>query len=219
MQFVPYFKRCVCVLTTVAVTCVCHRFTVADQPENLASALTPLVSALSGRTSQFEIGGHIVVPLDGSAMSFEVRMVRYDDESFDFEIAHADYAIEIRRRADITAMALPEHGTVFIGRGDVDAADSLQPKSILDRLISKSSGLSAVSFGLNLLAAGDIEATLQGLLASAKFVHDPGKGCWKSDDATISCLKEQSISVNAKDVTVSLNPKADVGASPSTEAG
>lgn len=46
----------------------------------------------------------------------EIRMLRYDDESFDFALTHAEYAIEIRRRADVTAMALPIHKTVFIGR-------------------------------------------------------------------------------------------------------
>lgn len=194
-----------------------QQFAAADQPQDLASALTPLVSALSGKTPQFEISGQVVVPIDGKPQPIEIRMLRYDDESFDFALTHAEYAVEIRRRADVTAMALPIHKTVIVGRGDVDAANSLKPLAIAERLVSKSSSLGTVSLGLNLLAAGDIEATLRGLLASANFIHDPSKGCWKSDDATVTCPKDQSISVSAKDVTVSLDTKSNVGDAPSAE--
>lgn len=110
----------------------------ADHPKDLASALTPLVSALSGKTPQFEITGQVVVPIDGKPQPIEIRMLRYDDESFDFALTHAEYAIEIRRRADVTAMALPIHKTVIIGRGEVDATNSLKPLAIADRLVSKS---------------------------------------------------------------------------------
>jgi len=217
MQCLNHFKRCVLLVTTVVLVCVGHRLTVADQPKDLANALTPLASALSGRLPQFEVTGNVTVPIEGSTMPFDVRMVRYDDESFDFAISHPDYAIEIRRRADVTAMALPKHGNVFIGRGAVDAKDSLQPKAITDRLISKSSSLGMVTLGLNMLAAGNIESTLKGLLAAANFVHDPTKGCWNSGDATVRCPKEQSISLNANDISVSLNTQTQVGTAPSAE--
>ena len=193
MRFGHSTKRCVLLMAFSVLVCIVQGLAVADQPKDLASALTPLASALSGRMPQFEVTGHVSVVIDGSTQPIDVRMVRYDEESFDLVLTHADYAIEIRRRADVTAMALPKHGTVFIGRGSVDAADSLKPMAIADRLISKSSSLGTVSFGLNLLAAGDIEATLRGLLATANFIHDPSKGCWKSGDATVSCPKEQSI--------------------------
>ena len=117
----------------------------ADQPKDLASALTQLVSALSGKMPQFEISGQVVVPIDGKSQPIEVRMLRYDDESLDFALTHADYAIEIRRRADVTAMAMPIHKTVFIGRGPVAAAESLKPLAIADRLISKQSSFGTVS--------------------------------------------------------------------------
>ena len=217
MRFGHTIKRCVLVVALAVLAGAGPRLALADQPTDLASALTPLASALSGRMPQFEVTGHVAVPIDGRTQPIDVRMVRYDEESFDLALTHADYAIEIRRRADVTAMALPKHGTVFIGRGSVAAADSLKPMAIADRLISKSSSLGTVSFGLNLLAAGDIEATLRSLLANANFIHDPSKGCWKSGDATVTCPKEQSISVSAHDVNVSLDTKAEVGTAPSAE--
>lgn len=198
MRFGCSMMRCLLALAVAVLPCVCQGLAVADQPKDLASVLTPLASAFSGRMSQFEVSGHIAVPIDGSTQPIDVRMVRYDEESFDLALTHADYAIDIRRRANVTAMALPKHGTVFIGRGSVDAADSLKPMAIADRLISKSSSLGSVSFGLNLLAAGDVEATLRGLLANANFIHDPSRGCWKSGNTTVMCPKEQSISVSTK---------------------
>ena len=93
---------------------------------------------------QFEITGQVVVPIDGKPQPIEIRMLRYYDESFDFALTHAEYAIEIRRRADVTAMALPIHKTVIIGRGEVDATNSLKPLAIADRLVSKSSSLGTV---------------------------------------------------------------------------
>ena len=217
MRFCKTLKGCVLVLAFAVLTCIGQRQGVGDQPQDLADALTPLASVLSGRMPQFEVTGRVSVPIDGSPQTIEVRIVRYDSKSFDLALTHADYAIEIRRRADVTAMALPKHGTVFIGRGCVDAADSLQPVAIADRMISKSSSLGTISFGLNLLAAGDIEATLRGLLASANFLHDPSKGCWKSGAATIICPKDESIGVSVNDVHISLDTKADVGIAPSAE--
>ena len=215
MRFNRSLKRAV-LNVLVAVLGFCSPgMLLADQPKDLASALTPLASALSGRMPQFEISGRVAMPIDGSTQPIDVRLVRYDDESFDLVLTHADYAVEIRRRADVTALAMPKHGTVFIGRGEVDASDSLKPMAIADRMISKSSSLGTMAFGLNLLAAGDIEATLRGLLANAKFIHDPAKGCWKSGDATVTCPKDQTISVSANDVTVSLETSTEVGVAPS----
>ena len=215
MRFNRSLKRAV-LNVLVAVLGFCSPgMLLADQPKDLASALTPLASALSGRMPQFEISGRVAIPIDGSTQPIDVRLVRYDDESFDLVLTHADYAVEIRRRADVTALAMPKHGTVFIGRGEVDASDSLKPMAIADRMISKNSSLGTMAFGLNLLAAGDIEATLRGLLANAKFIHDPAKGCWKSGDATVTCPKDQTISVSANDVTVSLETSTEVGVAPS----
>lgn len=215
MRFHPFVKRTLsCVVLAVLPLCS-QGMALADQPKDLASALAPLASALSGKMPVFEISGKVEVPIDGHSQPVDVKMVRYDDESFDLALTHAEYAVEIRRRADVTALAMPKHGTVFIGRGDVSAADSLKPVAIADRLISKSSSLGTVAFGLNLLAAGDIEATLRGLLANAKFIHDPAQGCWKSGDATVSCPKDQTVSVTAKDVVVSLETKTTVGTAPS----
>ena len=58
MRFGHCIKLYVLVLTFSVLACVGQGLAVADQPKDLASALTPLASALSGRMPQFEITGH-----------------------------------------------------------------------------------------------------------------------------------------------------------------
>ena len=175
------------------------------------------MSILAGREHHFDVTGTIEGPIDGRQQSIEVRVVRYDDESFDLSLSHPDYAVSIRRRGDVTAMALPKHDSVFIGRGDVESADSLRAQDIVSRLISRSSSLNHVSFGLNLLAAGDLEATLSGLLSTVPIEHDAAASTWKSGDVTISFPAENSIDVRADEIFVSLTTKYEVGSAPSAE--
>ena len=188
-----------------------------EKPADLVTGLKPLASVLAGREHHFDVSGRIDVPVDGKQQSIEFSVVRYDDECFDLALTHLDFAVVIRRRADITAMALPKHDTVFIGRGDVDSADSLQSRNIISRLISQSSTLNSISFGVNLLAVGDLDATLNGILSTASFEHDAAAGTWKSGDATISFPAENSIDVRADEVLVSLTTRREVGAAPPAE--
>ncbi len=123
---------------------------VAEQPADLASGLKPLASILAGKQATFDLSGRVELPIDGRSQTIEVSVIRYDDESFDLTLAHSEYAITIRRRADMTALALPKHGTVFIGKGEVASEDSLKPQSIAERLISDDSKLTQIRFGLGI---------------------------------------------------------------------
>ena len=77
---------------------------VAEQPADLASGLKPLASILAGKQAKFDIAGRIEVSIDGKPQPIEVSLVRYDDQSFDLQLTHADYAVSIRRRNDVTAL-------------------------------------------------------------------------------------------------------------------
>ena len=190
----------------------------AEKPPDLVTGLKPLVSILVGREHHFDLSGRIDLPIDGKQQTIEVSLVRYDDECFDLSLSHTDFEVTIRRRADVTAMALPKHGTVFIGRGDVESADSLKAKEIVNRLISQSSSLNHVTFGLNLFAHGDLDSTLQGLLSTASFEHDAASRTWKTGDASVSFPTENRIDVRADEVFVSLTTKSEVSTAPSAEA-
>ena len=123
----------------------------ADKPVDLAIGLKPLASVVAGREPKFDLSGKIRLVIDGKSQAIDVSVVRYDEESFDLVLTHPEYAVTIRRRADITALALPKHGTVFIGRGEVESDDSLKPMAITERLISQSSSLSQIQLATSLL--------------------------------------------------------------------
>jgi len=82
-------------------------------------------------------------------------MVRYSNDSFDLDITHRDYAVQLRRRADATAMILPLHKTVFLGRGETDADNHLTPSGITKRLISPASNVATFA---PILQSGDPNA-------------------------------------------------------------
>ena len=186
----------------------------AEKPVDLAGGLKPLASILAGREAQFDLSGKIEVPIDGRSQAIDISMVRYDAESFDLVLSHPEYALTIRRRADVTALALPKHGTVFLGKGEVASEDSLSPVAIADRLISDHSKLTQLRFGLGILGAGDIEATLRGLLANAKVQQDAA-GTFTAGGAKISFPADQTIDAKIDGVHVSLTTKMEVSAAPS----
>lgn len=116
----------------------------ADTPiSRLAAQLRPLHDCLSGRRESFCLTAQIDMEIDRTPQRIEARLVRYDAAAFDLEVVHSEYAIHLRRRAEATALALPKHEVVFIGRGEVDASDQLQPQGMAARLLSTGSMLAA----------------------------------------------------------------------------
>ncbi len=187
----------------------------AETPTDLAVGLRPLASVLAGKEAKFDISGRVELPIDGHPQSIDISIIRYDETSFDLALTHAEYAVTIRRRADITALALPKHGTVFIGKGEVSSEDSLKPQAIAERLISDHSKLTQIRFGLGILAAGDIEGTLRGLLASANVQHDAATGTFSRGSTKISFPSDHTISAKIDDVHVNLTTTTLVNSAPS----
>lgn len=189
-------------------------FVSAEQPADLASGLKPLATIFAGKQSKFDLSGKIELPIDGKTQSIEFSLVRYDDQSFDLQLTHADYAASIRRRSDVTALALPKHGVVFIGTGDAPEDDNLSPNAIAERLISDHSNLVQIRFALNVLAAGDVEGTLRGLLANTDVKHDGASGVFSMKAAEISFPNENGIDAKIDNVHVSLVTKTEVATAP-----
>jgi hypothetical protein len=187
----------------------------AEQPADLASGLKPLASIIAGKESKFDLTGKVRVPIDGSPQSIDIRVIRYDDDCFDLSLAHPDYAVTIRRRSNITALALPKHGTVFIGRGDVSADDSLRPASAVERLISDASALVNVKFLLGVLATGDVETTLRGALANISLEHDAVTGIWKNGSTSVSFPGVNEILARIDNGEIGLTIRDEVGTMPS----
>lgn len=127
-----------CWLTAVPLS---QRSTAAETV-TLSDQLTPLFSCLSGSDTNFMISADITVEIDGSPQSIQATLSRHDDQQFDLSLSHPDYAVQIHRDADTTAMALPKHKTVYVGSGDVEVDDNLAPLHITKRLISSASSVS-----------------------------------------------------------------------------
>lgn len=212
---IPNMKMLRFVLPLLFVVLGMTPFATAEKPADLAGGLKPLASILAGKQSQFDLSGKVEIPIDGKSQSIEVSIVRYDEDCFDLVLAHPEYAVTIRRRVDVTALALPKHGTVFVGKGDVPSEDSLRPQAIADRLISDHSKLTQLRFGLSVLAAGDIEGTLRGLLASADVQHDAATGVFAKGTNKVSFPAEQTIDAQIDDVHVLLTTKMEVASAPS----
>ncbi|WP_231612446.1 C45 family autoproteolytic acyltransferase/hydolase [Novipirellula galeiformis] len=176
-----------------AVACMLLCITVAPvqaevNAQPLAQNLQPILSCFSGQAKAFSATAEIDVFVDGKIQHVDGRLVRYDAQSFDFDLIHSDYSVQIRRRADATALALPNHKTVFIGAGDVDSADQLSPLGMTDRLIGSGS---MVSTYVPMLQQADASVVAQMLTGMLKMNFDAPSQQWAiGDDVTLQFLDQ-----------------------------
>jgi len=176
------------------------------RPVALAEKLQPFLRVLSGEQKQYELSGKIEFQNDGKRQPVALRVSRFDDNSFDLELTHAEYAVSIRRRADATALALPKHKVVFFGRGQVDSNDCLAACGITDRLIGAAS---ATSSYLPLVQQNDASA-LTLLLKTLGTSFHVESATWKVGDNVSFRFgaDEPSIEVTADSTNVRFSLKA-----------
>ncbi|MDA1017328.1 MAG: C45 family autoproteolytic acyltransferase/hydrolase [Planctomycetota bacterium] len=152
---------------------------VSASPEKLADGLRPFLSVLSGEQKRFELNGSAEVIIDRKPQTISLRLIRFDDEQFDLDLTHQDYAVRIRRRTDLTAFELPKHGVVFVGHGMVSKSDCIQPQGIVKRLVSPASQAAAV-VDLVIHATPDSLAQVLTTLLEVRF--DAKSGRWSKGD-------------------------------------
>ncbi len=184
---------------------------------DFVSGVKPFVSAIAGREEKFDLSGKIEVPIDGKPQTIELSVIRYSSESFDLSLTHAEYAVAIRRRPDVTAFAVPKHNVVFLGKGDVEPESSLSADSISARLLSDDSDVAKARIGFALLSAGDISQTLEGLLANTKISHDATSKSFSTGDVSMSFPGSGQIEAKSDkhSVQVSLKITTDTKTAPS----
>jgi len=184
----------------------------------LAADLAPAWACLAGR-EPFAIRGRVRLPGGADAATVDVRLARFDAEAFDLEVTHEKYAAVLRRRADATALALPKHRVVHLGRGPIAVggpggdtiadttsgsatADHLAPAGILARLVSPAS---TPAFLLPLLAQPAptaLAAMATGLLG---LQRDAATGRWRrGDDAWLECAGGGRFTLGVGGTTVEL---------------
>lgn len=146
----------------------------ADDPTaRLSGAIKPWLDCLVGRTGSYVIEGKAFPVIDAARQEIAFRIVRYDEQAFDFDAIHAEYSVRIRRRSDAIAFAVPKHKVVFMGRGASNANDHLAPEGALGRLIGPGSSLAFYANLLSTASAEDVANTLLGLtkLSDAAQAH------------------------------------------------
>ena len=169
---------------------------------DLATDLGPLWECLSGARETFAVEGTVAIGGSGKPMKVAIKLARFDAHAYDLEVTHDDYALVLRRRADATALALPKHRIVHIGRGATDSADHLDPAGIGARLVSSAT---QVSLATPLLLQPS-PASLTGLLVGLLGVkHDSNDARWERGDGWLDFDDAgRRISANAENVELDL---------------
>ncbi|QDT02178.1 Acyl-coenzyme A:6-aminopenicillanic acid acyl-transferase [Rubripirellula lacrimiformis] len=171
--------------------------------DRLTRQIQPLVACLSGQRDAFAMTAQVDAIIDGSPQRIDARFVRYSDDAFDLDLVHQDYAVKLRRRAEATAMLLPLHNTVFVGRGKTDDLDHLRPKEITARIISP---FTSVATYVPILQGGDAGGVSLILTGLTKLRFDPAASCWRlGSDTTIEFSAQgQAIDMRWDDAHVQL---------------
>jgi dienelactone hydrolase len=157
-----------------------------DVRQQLAAELTPWMECWRDPATPCRVAGSVRWGEGDALPPVTFSFTRYDEQSFDLSVEHPEYALEIRRRADETALILPRHRQVFRGSGACDPVDCLTARDCTRRLISPGS---AASGYLPLLAAANpqfLATALSALVEIRRTADDAGWEVgelrWQSSD-------------------------------------
>ncbi len=109
---------------------------VGDTP--IEQTMAKFLDAAAGRNKQFRTRVVLEAPIAGSTQHVMVDVYR-DGDSFDLSLVHAQYPVEIRRRLEGAALALPRFKKVFIGKGQEAKQYNLAFDGLTRQLISQNS--------------------------------------------------------------------------------
>ncbi len=159
--------------------CPSAKRAVAAEPRSLATELDPLLARLTGEHAAFSVTAEVTAPIDGRPQRIDAQFVRYDDQQFDLVLRHDEYAMEIQRRADSTALVLPLHKTVYVGSGDVDPTDHLSPQDAANRLVSSGS---VASMYLPMIQPQNKAALAVFMTQLLKLRYGPADDQWRGEN-------------------------------------
>lgn len=166
-----------------------------DDRTRLANQLQPILACLSGKRETFILTAQIDAKIDGNSQRVDARLVRHSDSSFDLDVTHEDYAVQLRRRADMTAMVLPLHKTVFQARGEISTTDHLSPEGITKRLISSASKASTFA---PVLQSGDPEVVALVLTGLLDLQFDPTAAAWTLKNGNSLQFSDEGKTIDAQ---------------------
>ncbi len=173
--------------------------------ERLVRELTPLATCLNGTTEAFELTTAITVPIDGKPQEIDVRILRLASGDYEVAATQQDYSFVLQRKDNETTFALPHHQVQFVGIGEVDESDHLEPVGTWKRLVSLDS---AVSQYLNLVLE-DHANWLPVMTRIIKSGYNESKNEWVfNKNVTIQFSKEgRQIKVQGDEFTLDFTVK------------
>jgi hypothetical protein len=145
---------------------------------SLQEGLKPFLEMLSGKQSRFDLQGDLKIQIDGKPQPVTLRLTRFDDAAFDLSLAHPEYAVQIQRRADSTALILPLHKVAYVGNGRVPDGVSLCPEGISNRLISAASQARPIATMLSVVSPEFIDPLMEFVRNPLKAERDPASQQW-----------------------------------------
>jgi len=188
----------------------------ADGPAQgtLAADLGPLWQCLSGGRQSFSLAGRLTVRRGDRPIEAAVRLERFDAACFDLSVDHPTYAAVLRRRAGATALAVPRHHIVHVGRGDTDPEDHLDPAGIGGRIAAGGTALAVVPPLLAQTTPTSLATLATRLLG---LQRDPVAGRWRRGDDWVAFADGgRRITVCVGDVTVDVTV-GDAGGCPDVD--
>lgn len=193
--------RLLAICAVAALGLVSTSLLAAEPAANLAQELRPICAALA--KPQVAWTAIIELEIDGKPQRVDARFARFSPQAFDLKLTHSDYAAEIRRRDDATALALPKHGVVYLGSGHVDAEDHLAPENIIPRLVSNGS---LAALYVPLATQSDPQTLNLLLVGLLKAKYSAEAKAWQIDKNTSFQVsgEKQTIDVRAQGVSVHL---------------
>ncbi|MCA9173744.1 MAG: peptidase C45 acyl-coenzyme A:6-aminopenicillanic acid acyl-transferase [Planctomycetales bacterium] len=181
-------------LLSVAAPALC-----AAEPRQLATELAPLLKFWEQSNEAFSLDVRVQFPDGQRTKSVTLKVARLDDESFDLEAEHEQYAVKIRRRSDRTALLLPTHRKAYVGEGPVEGEDILRPAGAAQRLVSSGSLIGPY---LQLARGGDARL-LTGLLTQlVGLKYDQQQDCWCGRGVQLRFPAEGDLAVLAGKIQV-----------------
>ncbi|GAB5440366.1 MAG: hypothetical protein Fues2KO_07150 [Fuerstiella sp.] len=180
----------------------------ADERDEVQPGFAPFIHILNGQQPTFTLSGDLQIRIDDKPQSIKLHLARDGAERFDLKLHHEDYAIEIYRRADFTAVFLPKHETACHAHGPVDETHSLAPSGLVNRLISPESRAYAVPALLDTLQA-DLSGPVVGLLQwPLRLQQREADGQWiLSEDSPLQFPEHGQLKFTADFGTVHLTAK------------
>ncbi len=176
------FSNRIALLVLFYLQCVSMQVHADGDASRLSQQIQPWLHLLSGQMEHFTLTGSGDPIIDGKAQPIKIELIKFDEESFDLDLEHADYAVQLRRRCNGMAFCVPKHQIVYLGTGTIDSVDHLKPTGILNRLVSTGT---SVRLGTQLIAGTTADDLAGTLLSLAYLKSSEDKQAWVIDKALV----------------------------------